>query len=136
MSQSDEPQRELDPLFVSSLRELKWILVAWGVNFAWVIGFCLSRGYETDGAELSLVLGMPAWVFWGVMLPMICVTLFTAWFALTQMADHPLEDPETEEPGCFYKLGIVQHHEGLKWSIRSRTIDDAVFASGSIEGAH
>lgn len=97
MSQSDDSRQELDPLYASSIRELKWIIVAWAVNFAWVLGFCFLRGYGSEESEISLVLGMPSWVFWGVMLPWILVTLFTAWFAMTQMADHPLEDSPTEE---------------------------------------
>lgn len=93
-----------DPLYLSALRELKWIVVAWAVNFAWVIGFCVYIGYDSVGttdsadAELRLVFGLPSWVFWGVMLPWILVTLFTGWFALTQIKDHPLEDAATGEP--------------------------------------
>ena len=129
MSSADEPQRDEappdgasppDPLFVSSLRELRWIVIVWAISFAWVIGYCIVAGYDSaayDGlehglehgleasggqigardVELRLVLGMPSWVFWGVMLPWILVTLLTAWFALTQMADHPLENPLAQE---------------------------------------
>ena len=87
-------EAELDPIFVSSLREAKWIVVAWTLNFAWVIGYSLSFGYRggDEPSELITRLGMPAWVFWGVFTPWIVTTLFTAWFALTQMDDHPLDD--------------------------------------------
>lgn len=107
MSSADDllPDEDLtvDPLYVSSLKEFKWIVVAWSVNFAWVIGFCVVSGYgEGNGqhsadTELSLVLGMPSWVVWGVMLPWILASLFTAWFALTQIQDHPLDDSPTGE---------------------------------------
>ncbi len=99
MSIPEDDESELDPVYVSSLRELKWIVLAWAVNFAWVIGYCLLRGYDVDTVEnLQTIIGMPEWVFWGVFFPWIVTTLFTAWFALTQMADHPLDDSEAEEP--------------------------------------
>ncbi len=98
MMPPDDPDLELDSLFVSSLRESKWIIVAWVVNFTWVVGYCVLRGYRIDDAEkLITILGMPNWVFWGVFLPWIITTLFTAWFALTQMADHPLDDAGPQE---------------------------------------
>ncbi len=98
MTQPDNSKPQLDPLYVSSLRELKWILIAWCVNFAWVIGVCALLGYgDGDTKQVTTILGMPSWVFWGVFLPWIVVTLFIAWFALRVMKDHPLQESETEE---------------------------------------
>lgn len=87
---------ELDPVFVSSLREAKSIFGIWLVMFAWVITVGLFFGYATDPkAPIETTLGMPSWVFWGVFVPWGVTSLFTIWFALTQMADHPLEDPDS-----------------------------------------
>lgn len=89
----DDVDAELDPVFVSSLRESKWILSIWFANFAWVIGCSVLTGYDSDTEQrLETTLGMPRWVFWGVFLPWIVTAVLTSWFALTQMADHPLED--------------------------------------------
>ena len=49
----------LDPVFKSSLRELKWILVIWLVHFVWVIGYCYAYGYLTPETPLTTVIGMP-----------------------------------------------------------------------------
>lgn len=105
MNQGDETQQELDPVCVSSLRELIWIVVAWTVSFAWVIGYCTWRGYDGEPTEFTLVLGMPSWVFWGILLPWVVVTAFTIWFALTQMADHPLDDVVSEAD----ESGVTDH---------------------------
>ena len=89
----DDSDAELDPVFVSSLRESKWILIIWFANFTWVIGFSVWAGYDGDPEQrLATTLGMPRWVVWGVFFPWIATVALTSWFALTQMADHPLED--------------------------------------------
>jgi hypothetical protein len=91
------PDDAADPLYLSALREMKWILAAWVVNFAWVTGYCRWTAFRTDNQEeAATVLGMPSWVCFGVFIPWIAATVFTAWFALTRMEDHPLEDPTDE----------------------------------------
>ena len=92
-----EPVGELDPLYVSSLREAKGIATIWGVSFLWVLGYCTLFGYQTDATDLRLVWGMPSWVFWGILLPWIASVLATTWFALTQMKDHPLPEESQAE---------------------------------------
>jgi hypothetical protein len=92
-SRADDVDAELDPVFVSSLRESKWIVIIWFANFAWVVSFSFWAGYEGDSEQrLVTTLGMPRWVFWGVFFPWIVTAGITCWFALTRMADHPLED--------------------------------------------
>lgn len=93
---SPDEETIADPLCRSALREMGWILVAWLVNFAWVIGYCRTAAFAVEQGEPSTVMGMPAWVFFGVFLPWIAVTVFTAWFALTRMEDHPLEESGDE----------------------------------------
>lgn len=93
MSQPDRDGEELDPLYLSSLKELRWILGVWAVSFLWVIGISRWLGYRAENADqIQLVLGMPLWVFWGVFVPWIAVTLWVTWFAMCKMEDHPLED--------------------------------------------
>lgn len=88
-------QAKHDRLLASSLREFKWILVIWLALFVWVIGVCYSYGYDSE-ADIAMVLGMPAWVFWGVFVPWIAAAVTSSWFALTQMEDHPLEQVNSE----------------------------------------
>ncbi len=98
MSQPDRDGEELDPLYLSSLKELRWILGVWAVSFLWVIGISRWLGYRAENADqIQLVLGMPLWVFWGVFVPWIAVTLWVTWFAMCKMEDHPLEDANEVE---------------------------------------
>jgi len=90
MVQEHDPP--VDPVFKSSLRELKWIFAIWLVHFVWVVGYCYAFGYPPPETPLTTVIGMPSWVFWGVFVPWIVATLVTGWFALTQIEDHVLPD--------------------------------------------
>lgn len=93
--QDQDPQ--WDPLYLSSLREAKWIVVAWCVNCAWVVGYCRLYGYDSfDTENIKTILGMPSWAFWGLFVPWVTATVFTIWFALTQMEDHPLEPADVD----------------------------------------
>jgi hypothetical protein len=86
-----------DPVYRSSLRELRWILFIWFIFLLWVVGYCGLFGYQTEEAALTTILGMPSWVFGGVFLPWIAATIVTCWFALTQIEDHPLQDPTADD---------------------------------------
>ena len=90
-------ENQSDPVFASSLGELKWVLVIWLINFLWVVGYCILYGYPSEGQPLDTVIGMPSWVFWGIFVPWIVATAVTSWFALTQIEDHPLEELSSEE---------------------------------------
>lgn len=81
-----------DPVYRSSLRESRWILLYWAVFFVWVVGYSTLYGYPPEDQPLVTVLGMPSWVFWGVFLPWIVSGVIGIWFALTQIEDHPLDD--------------------------------------------
>jgi len=97
---AQEPDSPPDPVFESSLREFKWMLVIWLIHFLWVIGYCYAYGYPAPETPLVTVLGMPSWVFWGIFVPWIVATLISTWFALTQIKDHPLPDlPSVEATG-------------------------------------
>ncbi len=90
MNSKTEPSP--DPVYHSSLSEMRWILALWAVFFLWVIGYSSWYGYQLDDRPLVTVLGMPSWVFWGVFLPWVLSASVSCWFALTQIQDHPLDD--------------------------------------------
>ena len=96
MDESDDSQWELDPVYVSSIGELKWIVGIWTVSILWIVGFCSVYGYAPD-EPLSIVMGMPWWVFWGVFVPWIVTAVFSCWFAIYKMADHRLDDSDPSE---------------------------------------
>ena len=89
----DEP----DPIFASSIHEMKAILLIWLVGFVWVIGCCLTFGYRDEGENISTTLGIPSWAFWGVFVPYITLAAITSWFAMCKMKDHPLIDDDDAE---------------------------------------
>jgi hypothetical protein len=71
-----------------------WAVFAiWLVFCVWVVGYCKLRAYQLPGEELTTVLGMPAWVFWGVAVPWCAATIVSILFASFIMKDHRLEEP-------------------------------------------
>ena len=91
-----EPPR-YDPVYLHARREAVEILLAWAVSLGWSIGYCSLRGYQSD-APLSMVLGIPAWVFWGIVVPWIVASVFTFYYSLVRMKDDSLDgDPPSSE---------------------------------------
>lgn len=87
----------LDPVFVNTRREAGIILVTWVVFLIWVIGYCSQNAYKPIEGELSITMGIPTWLFWGVFLPWLIAAAFTIWFGLFYMADDPLDDEDQAE---------------------------------------
>jgi hypothetical protein len=81
-----------DPVFLHSRREAIVILAVWGAFFAWVVPYCYLNGYTAPArpVELPLVLGMPAWVFWGVALPWVVAGLVSIALCLWFIQDDDL----------------------------------------------
>ena len=94
MNHENSANREYDPVYLNSLRETFVILIAWVGFCLWVVGYCAWRGYDVEVEQMQLVLGMPAWVFWGIAMPWAAANIFSIWFCLQYMADDPLEDNE------------------------------------------
>jgi len=95
---SSSPGREpVDPVVLHARREALVILGAFAVCLVWSVGWCYLAGYhEPTGAKLATALGMPSWVFWGVLVPWLAADLFAFWFCLRFMADDPLGESEDE----------------------------------------
>lgn len=87
---------KLDPVYVNSRRETVFVLIAWAVFCTWVVGYCLSTGYDIEPENLTTVMGMPSWIFWGVALPWLMSIVVAMYFGLKFMADDPLEDRPAE----------------------------------------
>ena len=81
-----------DPVVTHSLRESKTILMIWLIGFLWVVGYCYFFGYPEPGESITIIMGMPSWVFWGVALPWVLATAANAWIALFGIAEDNLED--------------------------------------------
>jgi len=81
-----------DPLLRSARREMKVAVGFWAVFAIWAIGLGKILAYRkpADGEMVNMILGIPSWVFWVVMLPWLLASVFTLWFALRFMKDHDL----------------------------------------------
>ena len=91
-----DPSR-YDPSFLNARREAWLILLAWAVCLVWTVGYSALAGYGVEADQISFILGIPDWVFWGVLIPWVVATLFSVWFGLFYMANDDLSPSEDEE---------------------------------------
>ena len=89
---------DYDPLVANARRELLVTLIAFVVFGMWVVGVSWWSGREpvVDPNDIRTILGMPAWVFWGVALPWAAANGFTFWFCFRFMANDALDDAVEE----------------------------------------
>lgn len=93
---------EPDPVLTNSRREAVIIGLAWLAATAYTCIYSYLYGYIRPGRPLTVadirpVLGMPSWVFWGIMAPWAACSLFTFWFAGFYMVDDDLGKDHTPE---------------------------------------
>ena len=96
----DASKYEYDPVFLNSLKELKYILCVFTICIVWTLLTCFVLGYRSsdDASEVSVVFGMPSWVFWGIFCPWVAADLMTTYFCLRVMKDDDLGQAEDELP--------------------------------------
>ncbi|HJT79534.1 MAG TPA: DUF997 family protein [Gemmataceae bacterium] len=76
-------------------RESLLIMALWALCLVWSVGSAYVLGYNRDPDTVRLILGMPDWVFWSVVLPWALCLLFSVWFCFAFMADDDLgQDPD------------------------------------------
>lgn len=78
---------DYDPVFVHARREALVVLAVWVIGLAWTVGYCLVTGYDVQTEQMKTILGIPDWVFWGVLVPWVVIVLFSIWFGLFYIAD-------------------------------------------------
>jgi len=67
--------------------------VVFAVALLWAVGVCYREGYmaRSEHARDQLtILGMPTWVFWGIVVPWLVIDIFTAIYCFFIMADDDL----------------------------------------------
>jgi magnesium-transporting ATPase (P-type) len=103
-SLSFKPARDnLDPVITHAYREAVVVLVVWLMGIAWTVGYCAMTGYNVPPEQIRITLGMPNWVFWGILVPWILIILFTIWFGLFYIVDDELVQGQHEsERGHFH----------------------------------
>jgi len=80
---NEQPER----VYRETRREAIEILIVWAAALVWTIAYCARNAYHVDVDEFQMVLGMPAWVFWGIALPWVISSVFTIWYGLFRMRD-------------------------------------------------
>ena len=100
-SNSDEQdgQYSLDPVYVHARSETTVIVSLCALFLAITLIVCGSLGYDkspTEIAQVDATMGMPTWVFWGLLVPWVMVNLLTILFCFTWMAEDDLSDPDEE----------------------------------------
>jgi hypothetical protein len=106
--------REPDPLFKNARREALIIAAVWLAATTYCCAYCYFFGYIRPGhalgpGDVRPILGMPSWVFWGVIVPWGVCSLFTVWFAGFVMTDDDLGKDHT--PDLEEEIRTGRRHE-------------------------
>jgi hypothetical protein len=93
--------RRTDPLVHSSFREALLVSGIWFVAMIWSVSVCYIFGYHRSGEGLTLVLGFPDWVFWGIVVPWTTCTVVSCIFSALFVKDGDLgtDLQDTDELG-------------------------------------
>lgn len=84
-------------VFHRAKREATLAFLLWLAAGTYTVGYCYQTGYK-NASELHFVLGMPDWVFWGVLAPWMASLALSILFAYGYMTDEDL-GAEAEDPG-------------------------------------
>lgn len=102
---SDEgraPAAREQQLLRHARREGSLIMTAWALALVWSVSSAWVGGYRRPPSEMGIILGMPDWVFWSVVLPWGLCALFSIWFCFGFMADDDLgQDADSEADHAF-----------------------------------
>ena len=80
-----------DPVLKSSRREASLALLFFALAFVVTLVVCARLGYAPDPKPPPrFILGFPAWVFWGIVIPWAASLVFGFWFAFRYMRDEDL----------------------------------------------
>jgi hypothetical protein len=87
---SSKPKAKEQKLLRNARREGLLIMAVWAACLLWntAVGYWL--GYRRDPGEISLILGIPDWICWSVILPWLLCLAFSVWFCFVYMADDDL----------------------------------------------
>jgi hypothetical protein len=96
--QADKPPRKEQVLLQHARREGLLIMAVWAATLTWSVGSGYLLGYNRPAQEIGLILGIPEWILWSVVLPWATCLAFSVWFCFAFMADDDLgQDPEEGE---------------------------------------
>ena len=86
-------------VFLNSRREGIVIFGVWFVALCWSVPYCYINGYsqQVNVETLSTTLGIPSWLFGGILLPWLAADVITAWICFFFMKDDELGTAGDEE---------------------------------------
>jgi hypothetical protein len=92
------PPRD-DPVLVSARREALVVFVIWVAAMSYTVTYCYQHGYHRSLESLTFVMGIPDWIFWGIVTPWSICVLASWAFSYLLMTDADLgeENEESEE---------------------------------------
>ena len=97
-----DPQKSPDKeqqLLRHAKREGRLIMAVWAACLIWSTMVGYFMGYRRSAADMSLIFGMPDWIFWSVVLPWGICLAFSIWFCFRYMADDDLGQDPVEDSG-------------------------------------
>lgn len=96
-AEHDRQEPDWDPVFLNSRREAKVIFFFWLCGLLWCVPSSYILGYGEKNAEtMSVIWGVPTWLFWGIAVPWLVSDLLTTWFCFFFMKDDELDEVEGE----------------------------------------
>jgi hypothetical protein len=95
----DEPTQKEQQLLRNARREASLIMGVWAAALLWSVGSGYVLGYHRPAHAVGLILGIPDWVFWSVVLPWGACLAFSVWFCFVYMADDDLGQDVDESDG-------------------------------------
>lgn len=105
---------ETDPVLKNARREGLVIGAVWLASTAYCCVYSYLHGYLRPGRALGVkdiqpVLGVPSWVFWGILVPWAACAVFTFWFAGFVMVDDDLGTDHAPELERDIREGGERH---------------------------
>jgi hypothetical protein len=88
------PVPEEDPLLRSARREAIVSLVLTALALTYTVGYAALFGYGRTAESLRFVMGIPDWVFWGIVVPWLACLATSWWFSFYFVEDDLLEQAE------------------------------------------
>lgn len=110
MSSQPAPDRdefELDPVFANSRREAVAIFLLWFVCLLWTVpvSYMLGYGRDVTPENVPMIMGIPTWTFWGVLVPWLAADVVTTWLCFRYIKDDDLGQAEDELPATKATAG-------------------------------
>jgi hypothetical protein len=94
-----EPNGREQRLLKHARREGLLLMGVWAVALVWSTVTAAVFGYHRPAADMTLILGMPDWVFWSIVFPWGLSLLFSVWFCFFYMADDDLGEDRDQGGG-------------------------------------